>query len=398
MATPGAGVVGGAGHAPAVICFPFAGGVMGGSHISALKLIETLDPRDYKPLIVLHSDEGQFAEFLHEHGFSFERAPMQAHIAPGSRLGELRRLASAPATFWRLARFLKDRNVRIVHTNEGPMHATWGVPAKLAGAKQLWHHRANPLARSLRYLAPFTADQVVSVSAFASPRPALISASGRNAVVHSPFDTLSCKADRAACRADALAELGLGGDTRLLGYFGNFVDRKRPLLFVEAIAALVAKAPEMPVAGLMFGSPLEPGLDEAVAERARQLGIADHIRIMGFRHPSNPWMAACDVLMVTAVEEPFGRTLIEAMLLKTPVVAARSGGNIEAIREGETGLLVPQDDAEAFALVTLELLRDPAMSRRIAETAQSDALGRFGIKRHHDSITAIYRRLLSCAD
>src|SRR3546814_10705659 len=43
---------------------------------------------------------------------------------------------------------------------------------------------------------------------------------------------------------------------------------------------------------------------------------------MGFRHPSEPWMAACVALLVTAVDEPFGRTLIEAMLLETPVIAA----------------------------------------------------------------------------
>ena len=371
---------------------------MGGSHISALKLIETLDRRIYRPLIVLHSAEGQLGDFLREHGFPFEHAPLSAHITPTSMLGELRGLVSAPRSFLNLARFLRAHDVRIVHTNEGPMHATWGIPAKLAGARHVWHHRANPAARSLRYIAPFTADQVVSVSAFASPRPAILSAAGRNTVVHSPFDTAACTADRAACRADALAELGLAGNTRLLGYFGNFVDRKRPLLFVEAVAEMIARAPEIPMAGLMFGSPLEPGLDEAVVERAARLGIADHIRIMGFRHPSNPWMAACDLLLVTAVEEPFGRTLIEAMLLKTPVIAAASGGNIEAIREGETGLLVPPDDAAAFAVAAIDLLEDSALASRIAEAAQADALRKFGIQRHHDSITAIYRRLLSCAD
>src|SRR3546814_9556362 len=92
----------------------------------------------------------------------------------------------------------------------------------------------------------------------------------------------------------------------------------------------------MPVTGLLFGGTLQPGLDKAVLERAARLGIADRIRLMGFRHPSAPWMAACDALLVTAVEEPFGRTLIEAMLLRTRVVAANSGGNPEAIRHGRS--------------------------------------------------------------
>src|SRR3546814_10259659 len=63
------------GEQPATICFPFAGGIMGGSHISALKLIGALDRKKYRPLIVLHDDRGQFAEFLRAEGVAFEHAP-----------------------------------------------------------------------------------------------------------------------------------------------------------------------------------------------------------------------------------------------------------------------------------------------------------------------------------
>ena len=85
---------------------------------------------------------------------------------------------------------------------------------------------------------------------------------------------------------------------------------------------------------------------------------------MGFRYPPEPWIAACDVLLVPAVEEPFGRSLIEAMLLGTPLIAADSGGNPEIIRHGETGYLVPPDDPDAFAERTLALLEDTDASAR----------------------------------
>src|SRR3546814_15383639 len=112
----------------------------------------------------------------------------------------------------------------------------------------------------------------------------------------------------------------------ILGYFGNMVTRKRPLLFVETIAAINRRRPNNPAIGLLFGSPLEDGLDQAVIARAAELGVSDLIRMIGFRHPSEPWMAACDALLVPAVAEPFGRTLIEEMVLETSVIAANSGG------------------------------------------------------------------------
>src|SRR3546814_7169316 len=67
------------------LCFPYAGGIMGGSHISALKLIGALDQKKYRPLIVLHDDRGQFADFLRAEGVAYEHAPTPWHLAPASR-------------------------------------------------------------------------------------------------------------------------------------------------------------------------------------------------------------------------------------------------------------------------------------------------------------------------
>jgi glycosyltransferase involved in cell wall biosynthesis len=72
------------------------------------------------------------------------------------------------------------------------------------------------------------------------------------------------------------------------------------------------------------------------------------VKLMGYRSPGPFWIAACDQLVVPAVGEPFGRTLVEAMLVGTPVVAARSGGNMEAL-EGGMGLLVEPDDGAGGA-------------------------------------------------
>ena len=116
---------------------------------------------------------------------------------------------------------------------------------------------------------------------------------------------------------------------------------------------------------------------------------------MGFRYPPERWLAACEVLLVPAVDEPFGRTLVEAMLLGTVVVAAASGGNPEAIRDGVTGCLVPPDDAAAFAERTLGLLAAPALATSLADAARRDALGRFGLRQHAEAIMRVYDTMLS---
>lgn len=376
-----------------VVCFPFVNDALGGSHISALHLIRHLDRRRFEPLVVLHQMAGPVADFFRSEGISFEPAPSDWRLVPGRRPHPLPMLKEMMA----IGRFLRQRGAAIVHTNDGPTHCIWALPARLAGAKVVWHHRRGPDALGLRYLAPWVAHDVVAVSRFAIPPRASTALRRKCTVIRSPFDAGLATTDRRACRRMLLEELGLPSDIRIVAYFGNLVQRKRPLVFVDSIGELARRNPSLPIMGLLFGDPLEPGIEEAVRDRAATSGVADRIRLMGFRYPPERWLAACDVLLVPAVNEPFGRTLIEAMLVGTPVIAAASGGNLEAIRHGETGVLALPDDAGGFADHLERLCHEPEWARTIAATAQAEALDRFGIDRHAEAIMGIYDRLLQRA-
>jgi glycosyltransferase involved in cell wall biosynthesis len=374
-----------------VVCFPFVGHhPVGGSHVSVAKLIRHLDPERYRPLVVLHEMEGEVAALLRAEGIAFEPAPCQRFLAGRGLVADAAFLITESL---RLARFLRDRDVRIVHTNDGGTHATWAVPTRLAGAKLLWHHRKDPKAKGLRWIAPWAADRVISVSQFSAPRPGLFSAAARCTVVHSPFDTDAAPVDRAASRQSLIDELRCPPETRVVGFFGNLIKRKRPLVFVDTVAELRRRAPGLPLIAPIFGHDTD-GLGAAIRERAAAKGVADCVPVMGFRFPPDQWMAACDVLLVPAVAEPFGRTLIEAMLLGTVVVAAASGGNLEAIRDGDTGFLARPDDAAALAEPVLRLLTDPALRQTVAHAARADALARFGVHRHTEGVMAVYDAML----
>ena len=373
---------------PIVIAFPFVGDSVGGSHMSALHLIRNLDPRKYRPLVILHRDDGPVATLFKREKIPYEMAPVSRFLegGPGDVLFLLRDLR-------RMQAFLRKRKVKLLHTNDGRMHVTWQLAGRLAGVKCLWHHRGNPDAFGLCNMAPWTADHVVAVSRFSSPK-------GRHwsekncSVVHSPFDLDQISADRAASRKMLIDELGCPEDTVLIGYFGSLVDRKRPVTFAEITAALARRAKPRPVYGVLFGEG-DADITAAVRRRIAELEADDIVRLMGFRYPPTPWMAACDFLMVPAIKEPLGRTLVEAMLLKTVVIAADSGGSPEAIENGVTGFIVPPDQPEAFAERACQLLDDPALRRRITDRAHSEAVRRFGLDVHVKSISRIYEQLIA---
>ncbi|MCZ4093963.1 glycosyltransferase family 4 protein [Ensifer psoraleae] len=376
-----------------VVCFPFIGDFVGGSHMSALGLIRNLPRSRFVPLVVLHDTEGPVADLFRREEIDFEAAPVVNRLErAGARNGAaaVNVARSLPA----LVSFLRAKNTAIVHTNDGRAHLVWGLAARLAGSKHLWHHRGDASSFGLRHVAPWLPSRVVAVSKFASPRPGLFSAAGKCSVVHSPFDVMkTIGVQREDARNKVIAAIGCSAETKLLGYVGTLVDRKRPILFVEALAALKRLAPQVKFAGLFFGNALN-GLDDAARSRAEALGVADCIHFMGFRYPSEPWIAGLDALLVTAVNEPLGRTLVEAMLLGTPVIAADSGGNPEVVEDGETGMLVRADDPDEFAKACLTLFNNSACHHHIVETARVAARARFSVERHVHAITSVYEELM----
>lgn len=384
---------------PIVVAFPFIGDEIGGSHISATNLIAGLNKSEVSPIVILHEIDGVLEEYLARKRIGYIRSPETPILSPAHRApprGPFRTAFHYAGSIPALVKCLRQQHVDVVHTNDGRMHATWALPARLSGAKLLWHHRGDPRALGANMLAPLLANQLVTVSRFARPSWPILPIEGRVNVIHSPFDHPSDIPDREASRLDLAAELALSPDVRFAGYFGSLIDRKRPLLFVDAIAAHIARHPEIPLHGVLFGLPEINGapLDLAVRKRAVELGISHHVHLMGFRTPVAPPMCAVDALIVPAVNEPFGRTLIEAMLLGTPVIATDHGGNREAIRTGENGLLVTPENAEAFVAPLHRLLTDAQEWRRISERGRREALRTYGTEAHIEGITNLYKKMV----
>jgi glycosyltransferase involved in cell wall biosynthesis len=372
------------------ICYPLSGDTIGGSHQSLLGLLRKLDQRHFRILVVVDNLEGVIARQFSEFETIADPAPFGGVITPGRSFGAIKLLRVSKG-LRRRAKLLQEQGVSIVHTNDGRSHAIWALAAKLAGCKVVWHHRADPTAKGLKYLAPIVADQIVTVSQFSLPRSRLSGATRNAKVVFSPFNT-DISADRPFVRARLLAELGLPENTVLCGYFGAFIARKRPLLFIDAIARL-RELTSFPVAGLMFGEAIHADISADMDRDLTRPDVGGAVHVMGYRSPGWEWIAGCDLLLVPAIHEPLGRTLVEAMLVGTPVVATRSGGNPEAIVEG-CGILVQPESADALAQGCLKIIADPEVTRKMVGTAQARAREQFGEDRHVQSMASIYSRLL----
>ncbi len=155
-------------------------------------------------------------------------------------------------------------------------------------------------------------------------------------------------------------------------------------LGVPADAPLVLAAGRLhPVKGfdlLLRAMPLLPGVHvliagegdarDALVALARELEVADRLHLPGWRHDTAALLAAADVLACPSRSEPLGNVVLEAFSAGCPVVASRTAGPLELIEPGETGLLVPIEDAPALAAAIAAVLAEPALAARLAAAAR----------------------------
>lgn len=107
-------------------------------------------------------------------------------------------------------------------------------------------------------------------------------------------------------------------------------------------------------------------LRQDLERQARGLRIADRVRFLGWREDTAMLLAASDMLVSSSNHEPLGNVVIEAWAAGVPVVATASVGPRALIRDGETGLLVPLNDAPALADAMIRLAESAELRAELA--------------------------------
>lgn len=95
--------------------------------------------------------------------------------------------------------------------------------------------------------------------------------------------------------------------------------------------------------------------------------------------------------------EGLGVVLIEALAHKKPVIASGVGGIVDVIKDGETGILVPEKDEEALVEAILEVLNDPERAKQLGEQGYRYAEEVFDWDRIVKDTEAVYRKALNQA-
>ena len=109
----------------------------------------------------------------------------------------------------------------------------------------------------------------------------------------------------------------------------------------------------------------------ALERRSAELGLEGRVRFLGPqpRERVVELFRAADASILSSSWENFPHTVVEALAVGTPVLATAAGGVAEVVRDGENGLLVPIEDAEALAAAVGRYFGDGELRERLRAAA-----------------------------
>ena len=199
----------------------------------------------------------------------------------------------------------------------------------------------------------------------------------RVGVIYNGVDALPRTGAPADLAKAALFEARAGRGDFTVGTVMRLDGNKRPFLWLDAAARILARAPRTRFVVVGDG----PLREDCVLYAAR-LGLADRVVFVGCTERVGYWLDRMDAFVLLSLVEGLPNVLIEAQHAGVPVVTTDVGGAAETIDAGRTGLLLPPGedlDPEAVAACVLRLRDEPGLRRAMSAAARDWAQRTFSV-------------------
>jgi glycosyltransferase involved in cell wall biosynthesis len=354
----------------------------GGTERQVAELALSLDPARFTPHVGAVYPNGMRADELRAAGIPVIEVPVRS-LTNGS----------AVKSFNILRRYIREHNIRIVHSFDAPTNVFGPPVARLLRvpvvltSQRCYRDLIAPKHHLLIRFSHSIADRVIAncEAMRAHLRSDYGVFDGKIAVVYNGLDSRIFH-DRRRRRMPGLESASL-----VIGAVGLLREEKRLPVLLDAFAAVLPLDRAMKLA--LVGNGVElPRLQK----QASDLGIQDACLFQ----PSTPdvadWFRSIDIFVSAARSEAFSNSLLESLACGCSPVASRVGGNPEMVT-AETGLLFEPEDVSGLAAHLETLIRNPDLRARYA-SASAASVARFSVDSMARRMEAIYSQAYQGSD
>jgi glycosyltransferase involved in cell wall biosynthesis len=168
----------------------------------------------------------------------------------------------------------------------------------------------------------------------------------------------------------------------------NLIPYKGHRELVKAFARIAADDPDVRL--FLIGKDL--GIAKDLMSRARRLGVANRINLMGRRRDVPMLLSAMDIGVLASHEEGFSNALLEKLAAGLPVVATNVGGNPEALEGMPDCILVGPEDPDDLARGLLDAIGRLGADDQNRKIRQSLVRERYSVDAMVDAYERLYLR------
>lgn len=323
----------------------------------------------------------------------------QANAAGINTIGLPQPGGIGPGLIMRLLRILRENRIDVLCMHDYKSAILGVISGKLAQKKLVCFYRGRTrenvkvrLLQSVEDRLDHFIDARVAVSRGELARIARKPSVGRDFVVHNgiSLDRVSASPDRLEALRIDLDLKGREGPILLTA--GRLSPEKGPDLVIRAMPSVLQAHPSCRLVICGDGQMLND-----LERLAVKLDVAHAVRLAGFRPDLSAIMDLIDLLVLPSRSEGFPNVVLEAMAARKPVVAACVGGVPEAIRDGETGILVTPESPEALSAGIVGALASRDKLGAMATAGHEYAVESFSLDAQTLQLEEIYKQVLGLA-
>lgn len=303
-----------------------------------------------------------------------------------------------PAGVWRLRNELEQGSFHLVHTHLEYSNAVGVVAAASLGRhrpKIVRHIHADPMSHNSVAYRRIVRATSRFVDTHIAPGPTVAAGTARMLGKAPNFVRIIRNGIDIERYEDAnidrvRVQLLRGGARRVIGFVGRLADAKDPATLIDAMPGLLAAEPSTLL--LIVGD--GPRRQE-LSDRCRQNDVSHAVKFTGYQENMAEVYRAMDVLAFATIYEGLPVSIIEAMLMRVPIVASAAPGVTDIVQDGSTGLLVAPSNAASMTDGVLRVFGEPGLAESLKNTAYNVVRSTYSRRRMADEIEKVYAEVLS---
>jgi len=289
-----------------------------------------------------------------------------------------------------MRRFIRQHDIRIVHAHSSSLFLSRAVTLLDGNVRVIWHdHFGRPPGERSRWpykLATLRIEAVITVSEqLASWSRDRLGRSDASVFYIPNFVKLPAASRR-------LTDLP-GCDGGRIVCVANLRWQKNHRTLLNAMAQVQAGWPGAHL--VLVGGHDESQCIDDVRRQIDQLGLVDHVSLVGYRSDVADILSSCDIAVLSSHSEGFPLALLEYGAMGVASIATRTGQCDELLDHGRVGKLVAPDDADALAAAILELLGNPQLRQQLGRTFQERVARAYAPDVVVDRVCEVYRKVLA---